>query len=127
MPHFYIEYTNNLKTEADIPQLLQTVNEVFRSHNHIIPVAGLRIRAIELTDYLIADGSADDAFVHATLKLGKGRSEKDKKNLSDDLFKRMENHFADLFVKRYLALSMEVYEFSNPTYKKNNIHTRFES
>ncbi|WP_188456939.1 5-carboxymethyl-2-hydroxymuconate Delta-isomerase [Virgibacillus oceani] len=127
MPHFYIEYTDNIKDEADIHGLLQKVNKVFLSYNKIVPVGGLRIRAIELNDYLIADGSFDDAFVHATLKMGKGRSEEDKKTLCDDLFNKIEEHFTDMFKKRYLALSMELYEFSNPTYKKNNIHRRFES
>ncbi|WP_106497966.1 5-carboxymethyl-2-hydroxymuconate Delta-isomerase [Lentibacillus sp. Marseille-P4043] len=127
MPHFYIEYTDNIKSEADVPGLLQKMNRVFLSHQQIIPVGGLRIRAIELTDYLIADGSDDDAFVHATLKLGKGRSEADKTALCDDLFNEMERHFQEMFEERYLALSMELYEFSNPTYKKNNIHTRFNN
>ncbi|MFC4557885.1 5-carboxymethyl-2-hydroxymuconate Delta-isomerase [Virgibacillus kekensis] len=126
MPHFYIEYTDNIKTQADIRTLLQRVNDVFLSHDHIIPVGGLRIRAIELKDYIIADGSEDDAFVHATLKLGKGRSEEDKKVLCDDLFNEIEGHFSELFNNSYLALSMELYEFSNPTYKKNNIHQRFK-
>ncbi|MGY0694256.1 5-carboxymethyl-2-hydroxymuconate Delta-isomerase [Virgibacillus sp. FSP13] len=127
MPHFYIEYTDNIKSAADVSGLLEKVHRVFLSHHQIIPVGGLRIRAIELADYLIADALGDDAFVHATLKLGKGRSEADKAALCDDLFNEMERHFAEMFEERYLALSMELYEFSNPTYKKNNIHSRFNN
>lgn len=126
MPHFYIEYTSNIKADAAIPELLQKVNRTLLSHRNIIPIGGLRSRAIELTDYLVADGTEDDAFVHATLKLGKGRSEEDKKVVCDDLFNEITEHFADLFAKRYLALSMELCEFANPTYKQNNIHTRYK-
>lgn len=126
MPHFYIEYTDNIKLEADIPWLLQKVNRTLLSFSEIIPVGGLRTRAIALTDYLIADGTGDDAFVHATLKLGRGRSETEKKVLCDAIFAEIKNHFAELYDKRYLALSMEIYEFQAPTYKQNNIHKRFQ-
>lgn len=127
MPHFILEYTDNIKTEADIPLLLKKVNESLLSHPDIIPIGGLRSRAIELTDYVIADGSADDAFVHATLKIGKGRTEEEKKTISDELFAVMEEHFSTTFDKRYFALSMEIYEFPFPAYKRNNIHNRFNN
>ena len=42
------------------------------------------------------------------------------------LFEMMKVHFADLFARRYLALSMELYEFDEGgTYKHNNVHARF--
>lgn len=126
MPHLIIEYTTNLKEEADIPALLKKVNDSLLSHSDIIPIGGLRTRAIELVDYCVADGTEDDAFVHATLKLGSGRTEEDKKVLCDDLFLTIKDHFADIYKKRYLALSLELHELTNPTYKHNNIHTRYK-
>ncbi|HLR41004.1 MAG TPA: 5-carboxymethyl-2-hydroxymuconate Delta-isomerase [Virgibacillus sp.] len=126
MPHLYIEYTQNIKSEADIPKLLQKLNQALLFYRDMIPVGGIRIRAIELTDYLVADGTKDDAFVHVTLKLGKGRTEEDKKMMCDHLFKTIEEHFASLYEKRYLALSMELYEYQTPTWKRNNIHIRYK-
>ncbi|WP_138417610.1 5-carboxymethyl-2-hydroxymuconate Delta-isomerase [Aquibacillus sediminis] len=126
MPHLVIEFTDNIKTESNIPELLKKVNQTLLTHQDIIPIGGLRSRAIALQDYLVADGSEDDAFVHVTLKLGKGRTEEQKKVVCEDLFAVIKDHFADLFEKRYLALSMELYEFTNPTYKQNNIHHRYK-
>jgi 5-carboxymethyl-2-hydroxymuconate isomerase len=126
MPHFIVEYTDNIKAEADIPGLLKKINDVLISHSNIFPTGGIRSRAIELHDYRVADGAEDDAFVHATLKVGAGRSKADKEVICDELFNVMQGHFADLFVQRYLALSMEWFEFSGATYKRNNIHTRFK-
>jgi 5-carboxymethyl-2-hydroxymuconate isomerase len=127
MPHFIIEYTDNIKAEADIPGLLEKINGILISRSNIFPVGGIRSRAIELHNYRIADGAEDDAFVHATLKIGAGRSEADKKATCDELFDVIKAHFADLFAKRYLALSMELIEFSESgTYKHNNIHARFK-
>lgn len=126
MPHLYIEYTSNLRDEFDVAELLEKANARLLSHSDVIPIGGLRARAIELNDYCVADGSEDDAFVHATLKLGRGRSEEVKKELCEDLFETITDHFASIYEKRYLALSMELYEFTNPTYKKNNIHPRYK-
>lgn len=126
MPHLTFEYTDNIKKEADIKALLKKANETLLRHRDIIPIGGLRTRAIELNDYCIADGSEDDAFVHAILKLGSGRTEEDIQKISDDLFEMMKEHFSTLFEQRYLALSLEVYEFTRPTYKHNNIHLRYK-
>ncbi|CEH30899.1 5-carboxymethyl-2-hydroxymuconate isomerase [Aneurinibacillus migulanus] len=127
MPHFIIEYTDNIKAEADISGLLEKTNNVLISHGNIFPIGGIRSRAIEIHDYRVADGSENDAFVHATLKIGAGRSEADKKATCDELFEVIKAHFAYLFAKRYLALSMELIEFSEAgTYKHNNIHARFK-
>lgn len=126
MPHIIVEYTDNIK-EADIPGLLKKINRVFIERNDIFPTGGIRSRAIELHDYCIADGAEDDAFVHATLKIGAGRKEEDKKATCDELFSVIKEHFSDQFAKRYLALSFELFEFSEAgTYKHNNIHQRFK-
>lgn len=127
MPHFIVEYTDNIKEEANIPLLLEKINAVLISKAPLFPVGGIRSRAMELQHYRIADGKEDDAFVHGTLKIGSGRSEADKTAVCDELFAVMKEHFSELYARRYLALSMELYEFNETgTYKQNNIHNRFK-
>jgi 5-carboxymethyl-2-hydroxymuconate isomerase len=126
MAHLIIEYTSNIKTEADVPALLKKANDIIIAQDGVFPIGGIRSRAIELTDYRMADGAADYAFVHGTLKIGAGRTPAVKKRVCDELFDMMKAHFAALFAKRYLALSMELYEFDEGgTYKHNNVHARF--
>ncbi|AZB42433.1 5-carboxymethyl-2-hydroxymuconate Delta-isomerase [Bacillus sp. FJAT-42376] len=126
MPHIIVEYTDNMKAKGDIPGLLKKINGVLLLRNDLFPIGGIRSRAIELTDYVIADGEEDDAFVHITMKIGAGRSEEDKKAVCDELFKRAMQHFQELASSRYFALSMELSEFAGETYKYNNIHERFK-
>jgi len=127
MPHIIIEYTANLASEARLPVLLKTVNEVLIAQAGVFPTGGIRSRAIRLDDYRMADGAADDAFVHVTLKIGSGRSDAVKKQTCDALFEAIKAHFAELYAKRYLALSMELSEFSETgSYKHNNVHARFK-
>ena len=127
MPHFIVEYTDNIKNEANISKLFEEIHKVLIARDTVFPIGGIRSRAIEVNDYRIADGAEDDAFVHAVLKIGAGRSEEIKKEVCDALFEVMKDHFSFLMSNRYLALSMELIEFSEAgTYKLNNIHSRFK-
>ena len=126
MPHIIVEYTDNIKNEARLPELLKKLHNVLIARPTIFPIGGIRSRAIELTNYRVADGNEDDAFVHVTLKIGNGRSGADKKAACDEMFKVLKEHFSPLFEKRYLALSLELYEFVHPTHKYGNIHERFK-
>ncbi len=126
MPHFIVEYTDNLRADADISGLLRKVNAVLMAQGGVFPTGAIRSRAICLTDYFVADGTVDDAFVHATLKIGAGRDPAAKKKACDELFAMIRDHFAGLYARRSLALSMELYEFDEGgTYKHNNIHARY--
>jgi 5-carboxymethyl-2-hydroxymuconate isomerase len=127
MPHFIVEYTANLEAEGDLPGLLQKINAAMIAQGGVFPIGGIRSRAIRLDCYRMADGEADYAFVHATLKIGAGRDEATRKRAGDALFEVMKSHFAALYDKRYLALSMEIAEFSEAgTWKHNNVHARFK-
>lgn len=125
MPHLIVEYTDNL-AEPRIPDLLEGLHAVLMRHADVFPVGGIRSRAIRLSEYRVADGREDDAFVHVTLKIGAGRGEEVKQAVGAELFEVLKAHFAEEFARRYLALSLEVQEFSEAgTFKHNNIHARF--
>ncbi|SMH62909.1 5-carboxymethyl-2-hydroxymuconate Delta-isomerase [Azospirillum agricola] len=128
MPHLTVEYTGNLGAKADIPALLRKANAVLIAQGGAFPIGGIRSRAIRLEDFCVADGTADDAFVHLTLRIGSGRSAEQKKKAGDELFAMVRDHFADLFASRFLALSLDIQEFSEAgTWKHNNIHGRYKA
>ncbi|TSA87582.1 5-carboxymethyl-2-hydroxymuconate isomerase [Deinococcus detaillensis] len=123
MPHLTVEYTDNLK-EPRIRELLSRLNAVLIARGDVYPIGGIRARAVKLTEYVVADGQHDDAFVHVTLKIGTGRSEEMKQITGDELFDVLKEHFADAFSSRKIALSLEIGEVE--TWKKNNIHERYK-
>ncbi|WP_010094294.1 5-carboxymethyl-2-hydroxymuconate Delta-isomerase [Ornithinibacillus scapharcae] len=126
MPHITVEYTDNLKQDGNIVGLLKKINKTLIEGGDAFPIGGIRSRAIALHDYVVADGTGEeDAFVHVTIKIGSGRSEDVKKRACDKVFEVVENHFENQFNTRPLALSLELFEFMYPTYKKNNIHQRY--
>lgn len=127
MPHFVVEYTDNLGEAARIPALLAKANRVLMDQDGVFPTGGIRSRAYRLTEYAIADQAADYGFVHARLTIGEGRSEAVRRRTGEALFAMLREHFADLFARRPLAISFELHETSEAwTWKHNNLHARFK-
>jgi 5-carboxymethyl-2-hydroxymuconate isomerase len=126
MAHAIVEWTDNLEGSADIRGLLELIAAAMRNADGVFPWGGIRVRGIKLTDYVIADGKADDAFVNITVKMGAGRAPEFKQRFFTDLFEQVKAHFADLYAARYLALSLYVEEADEAgSFKHNNIHSRF--
>ncbi|WP_101845008.1 5-carboxymethyl-2-hydroxymuconate Delta-isomerase [Halobacillus sp. Marseille-P3879] len=126
MPHVILEYTDNLSSHTNIQLLVEKIIQVLAKKNETYPTGGIRVRAYETNYYSIADGKEDDAFLHAIVKIGKGRSEKEKEETCEDVFSVMTSHLNDYSNNHYLALSLELIEFQQRTYKWNNIHERFK-
>ncbi len=128
MPHFVVEYTDNLGEAARIPELLAKANRILIDQGGVFPTGGIRSRAHRLTEYAIADQAADYAFVHIQLSIRVGRSEAVRRQAGDALFAMIKAHFADLFAARPLALSFEMHEEAEGwSWKHNNLHARLAS
>ncbi len=126
MAHAIVEWTDNLEGQADIHGLLQLIAARMRDSDGVFPWGGIRVRALKLSDYVIADDSGKDAFVNITVKMGAGRPAAFKTQFFTSLFEAIEAHFAALFASRYLALSLYVEEADESgSFKHNNIHQRF--
>lgn len=126
MAHATVEWTDNLEGEADIHGLLELIAAAMRDSGGVFPWGGIRVRGIKLSDYVIADGKADDAFVNITIRMAAGRPAEFKQAFFASLFAQVKAHFAELYARRYLALSMYVEEADEAgSFKHNNLHARF--
>lgn len=127
MPNVVVEYTDNIKAEADIPGLLKLIaRTIITAGQGAFPTAGIRVRAIELNDYVIGDDDPDYAFVSLTVKVAKGRSEEDKTRTFGALWEAVKAHLAPVDAKRILAINMDVEEFGERlAYKQNRLHEKF--
>ncbi|SIT49220.1 5-carboxymethyl-2-hydroxymuconate delta-isomerase [Paraburkholderia piptadeniae] len=132
MPHLTLEYSANLANDDSIGalcgKLAQSLDAQRENDQRVYPIGGIRVRALRCEQYCIADGRQDAAFLHANLKIGAGRSEAVKKATGDALFDVIKQHFAEVFDKQGLALSLQISEFSESgTWKHNNLHARLKS
>ena len=124
MAHATVEWTDNLEGAFDLRALLELIAREMRENaDGVFPIGGIRVRAIRLTDYVIADGaSPDDAFINIDVKMGVGRPPEFRKAFFDAMFDRIRNQLGDLFDRRPLALSLYVAEAEG--WKHNSIHKR---
>ena len=128
MPNAVLEYSNNLAPEADIPGLVRALGARFRQGGDVFPVGGIRIRAIGYDDYEVGDGAPENGFVVLTCKIAEGRSPETKKAFFDDVFELMKAHFAALFARQPLSITLYIEEIPDGTsYKHNNLHARPKS
>ena len=107
MPHLTVEYTDNLSFE---PQSL-----LKRLHAEIIATGavnlkGLKSRLIRHTQYHIADGNPDYAFVHVNLLIKEGRTVDVQKQIADRVMSVLETTLGERFKKSYLSLSVDIKE-----------------
>jgi 5-carboxymethyl-2-hydroxymuconate isomerase len=125
VPHCIVEYTDNLVADGRMPALLELLADKFRCQSEVFPVAGLRVRAIRLSEYVLTDGSGEDAFVNITVKIGAGRPLDFRKKFFREMFDIARAHFAGLFASRKLALSLYV-EVADPdgSFKTNSARER---
>jgi 5-carboxymethyl-2-hydroxymuconate isomerase len=126
VPHFIVEYTSNIAAAADIGSLLRKASATLASQDGVFPLGGIRSRALLYNEYCVADGSAERGYVHATLKIGFGRTPAAKQRVCKELFEMLQEHFGPARTPQPPLLSMELYEFDEGgTYRLNNLHSRF--
>ena len=127
MPHFIVEYTSNLKKDAEISGLLKKGIEALTAEGY--PLYGMRARGVEIEEYLLADGKRDCVMVHAIIKIAPGHTAAHKQRTCQVIFDVMKTHFADAFEGRYFMLSVEIVELESgggqPTLKYSNVKEAF--
>ena len=127
MPHVVVEYSANLRTRADVPALLRRLHDTAIATG-VFPPGGTRTRAAERTDYVIADGHPDNAFVHVTLRIGHGRDLDTRRRAAQQVFDALCAELAPAFDATPLAISFEVQEIDPAlSFKHNNLHDHVEA
>ena len=107
MPHLTLEYTDNLPVDVQ-PLLARLHTEVVATG--AINLKGIKSRAIRHTEYRIADGNPDYAFVHVNLLIREGRSVEIQKEAAQRVMAVLKDTFGYRFDKGYLSLSVDIKE-----------------
>lgn len=113
MPHFIVEYSNNLPEEAlQIPVLLEELCQTAVATG-LFPEAGLRARAYRADHQRVGAGDPDNGFVHVGMNIGKGRELKDRQQAGEALFAVVKGHLQALLASHPIALSFEMREIDD--------------
>jgi 5-carboxymethyl-2-hydroxymuconate isomerase len=105
MPHLTLEYTDNLY--FDVQTLLA------RLHTELVATGavnlkGIKSRAMRHTEYRIADGNPEYAFVHVNLLIREGRPLEVQKDAAQRVMVVLKQTFGHRFESGYLSLSVDI-------------------
>ena len=122
MPHLIVEFSANIEHDIGLDALLDRLHATALATG-VFPIGGLRIRAIRMDHYRIADNHPDNAYVHVTALIGHGRPLAVRQRAGQAIFDTLSEHLDGLFERRPLAISFNIQEFHpDLNYKRNNLH-----
>jgi 5-carboxymethyl-2-hydroxymuconate isomerase len=107
MPHIMIDYSRNLEDRLDIAGLCRVLRDAAVATG-VLPLAGIRVRAVACDHFLIADGNPDHAFLDISLRLRAGRAQDDKAQATAAIFAAAEGYCADVLASSSFMLSFEM-------------------
>jgi 5-carboxymethyl-2-hydroxymuconate isomerase len=124
MPHFTMEYSANLDGAVDFAGLCTAVHETIIATG-LFELGAVRVRAIRCDAYAVADLLPENGFIDMSFRVGKGRSEEEKRRTGEAIFATVTAFLAPLFEAPHFALTLEIREIDpDLSWKKNAIHPR---
>lgn len=107
MAHFQIDYSANLEEVIDISALCEAIRAC-AANIETFPTAGVRVRAIRVDHYAMADGNPKHGFIDLSVRLRAGRSEAVKKQAIAVIFATLQEFTASAMEVHSIALSAEM-------------------
>lgn len=132
MPHCVILYTPNLETRTDVGALCRKLADTMltirdEAGKQVFPTGGTRVLAYPAAHYAVADGKGDYAFMYLNIRMAGGRSEAVKKEAGDRLMAVVKEHFATIFDREPLGITLQIDESPGQVYdgKHSSLHPLF--
>lgn len=148
MPHLVLYYTANLDAETNMTALCRALADTMlavrdEAGKQVFPTGGTRVLAYPATHHAVSDGgvvgraagthtggasgdAGDYAFIYLNLRMGRGRSAATHANVGQALTQATHAHFADLFARRHIGITLQIDEGQEVfDSKHSNIHPLF--
>lgn len=107
MPHIQIDYSPNLDQRLDVAGLCRVLRDAAVATG-ILPLAGIRVRAIRADHVVIADGNQDHAYLDISIRLRGGRTDAAKAQATEAIFAAAEAYCSGVMATSSFMLSMEM-------------------
>jgi 5-carboxymethyl-2-hydroxymuconate isomerase len=107
MPNLTLEYTDNLN--FDVQTLLVRLHSELVTTG-VINLKGIKSRAIRHSEYRIADGNPEYAFVSVNLLIREGRPIEVQKEITQRVMAVLKETFGERFKNGYLSLTVDIKE-----------------
>jgi len=117
MPHFILEYSDNILEEIKPNDVFQKLHQILVEHGPF-NLSDIKSRAVKHQDYYVSDGNPSNAFVHLKLSIFKGRELSIRQTVGDMLLEFLKNQFARSYQQLRCSITVEVNEIDTDTYFK---------
>ena len=107
MPHLMIDYSANIEPDIDMSRLCENLRAI-ATEIEAFPIAGVKVRAVRVDHYAIADGNPAHGFIDISVRIREGRDLETKKQAVDAIFNAANDFVSPIMQKRSLALSVEL-------------------
>ena len=107
MPHIQVDYSANLEDRLDLAGLCHSLRDAAAATG-LLPLAGIRVRAIKADHVVIADGNPDHAYLDISVRLRGGRPDAAKAEATALIFAAAEAYCATVMATSSFMLSMEM-------------------
>ncbi|MFC4667859.1 5-carboxymethyl-2-hydroxymuconate isomerase [Seohaeicola nanhaiensis] len=107
MPHITVDYSANMEGRVDIGALCDVLRRA-AIETGVLPMAGVRVRAIRADHVSIADGDPQHGYVDIALRLRGGRDLATRKAATAHVFAAAEAFLAPAMAQHSIALSFEM-------------------
>ncbi len=81
-----------------------------RQSPQVFSFGGIRSRAIRCEHFRVAEGAAENGFIHLTAKVGSGRPIETLQQAGDTIFQAFTDFLQPIFSSRYLSIGFELTE-----------------
>ena len=107
MPHIQIDYSANLESRLDVAGLCRVLRDAAVATG-VLPLAGIRVRALKADHVVIADGNPDHAYLDISIRLRGGRTAEAKAQATAAIFAAAEAYCAGVMAASSVMLSLEM-------------------
>ncbi|AXI46584.1 5-carboxymethyl-2-hydroxymuconate isomerase [Sulfitobacter sp. SK012] len=107
MPHFQIDYSGNLEAIVDLSGLCERIRAT-AADLETFPMPGIRVRAVRVDHYAIADGDPKHGFIDISIRLRAGRAADVKADATAKIFEAAKDYLAPIMQTHSIALSLEM-------------------
>jgi 5-carboxymethyl-2-hydroxymuconate isomerase len=107
LPHIMIDYSRSLEERLDVAGLCRVIRDAAVATG-VLPLAGIRVRAVAADHVVIADGNPGHAYLDISLRLRAGRSQADKLRATEAIFAAAEAYCAEVLATSSFMLSFEM-------------------
>jgi len=111
MPHFQIDYSHNLENTVDMNGLCEAIRKEAASIE-TFPTAGIRVRAVAVNHYAIADGDPKHGFIDISIRIREGRPKDVQEQAVIQIFETAKTYLSEAMKTHSIALSTELREIN---------------